>query len=716
VNVQAVMPAPVVPDAPAAPSFGANAAAVSSGAQPPASGQASTASAFGTLLAEISDDTRASNGANGAGQNGVAPQTKTDGQPAGNATQSTATAPGNGLPASATSQPTAPLTTPRQLIWQTAAGQTQNAAPATALNNSAETPQPAADNAMPQTAVQQSLPQQIGDSAPVTSTKTAPQAGSTRTTSLGSGQAARSAHPNRLNATGTPEAESADNSQASATAQPGQANDAAPTAAGPVQSPAAAAAAAGTSPATAAAASILPANQQSSSVEDFEASEETPATDSEAPHAAGNTAEHPASTPIRARRATPVAAQSNSGSAPTAIPAAVTVPVVTVPILRPATTPGSIATNASRPQATSPGSVDQPERLSVAPQAAVEVRIRMNGQQGALNTSLLDTSSTNTPSTSALPVNAAATNAAFTNSASTNSASTNAAGMTAAPLNADPVNAGAVPAPSNLTPGGVHRANATANSNLPAPDGRSITRPAHDQTASAKSASTEGAADRNDKQGSRQGTDDSSGPNGDGVNTARAAAQYSGQHTAPAGSQAAATPAATAPSAATISHAAAPAPVVAAPATSPDQNPQPAPQTSAQNAPAAGSVAHVQELADAAKPQQQPIRSMSLEFTPDGAQDVRVRLTERGGDVHISLHSTDAALNGRLRDGVEDLAGTLNNAGYNADAWASGRENRQQNQQQQRDAEQQQRQQRRNPNDSDNQFGGMMQQTNQEAL
>jgi hypothetical protein len=106
---------------------------------------------------------------------------------------------------------------------------------------------------------------------------------------------------------------------------------------------------------------------------------------------------------------------------------------------------------------------------------------------------------------------------------------------------------------------------------------------------------------------------------------------------------------------------------------------------------------------------------MSLEFTPDGAREVRVRLSERGGDVHISLHSTDAALSGRLRDGVQDLAGALNHAGYNADAWASGRDDRQQ-QQQQRDADQQQRQQRRSPKDADNDFSGMMRQNNQEAL
>ena len=45
------------------------------------------------------------------------------------------------------------------------------------------------------------------------------------------------------------------------------------------------------------------------------------------------------------------------------------------------------------------------------------------------------------------------------------------------------------------------------------------------------------------------------------------------------------------------------------------------------------------------------MRSVSLEFTPDGTHDVRVRLAERAGDVHISLHSTDASLAGRVREG-----------------------------------------------------------------
>jgi hypothetical protein len=130
-------------------------------------------------------------------------------------------------------------------------------------------------------------------------------------------------------------------------------------------------------------------------------------------------------------------------------------------------------------------------------------------------------------------------------------------------------------------------------------------------------------------------------------------------------------------------------------------------------APAASTPSQAQELAESGKAQQQPLRSMSLEFSADGAQDVRVRLQERGGDVHISLHSNDAALSGRLRDGVDDLAGALSNAGYNADAWASGGGRQQQ---QQRDPEEQRQPQRRNDqNAAGKDFSGMMQQNSQEA-
>lgn len=69
---------------------------------------------------------------------------------------------------------------------------------------------------------------------------------------------------------------------------------------------------------------------------------------------------------------------------------------------------------------------------------------------------------------------------------------------------------------------------------------------------------------------------------------------------------------------------------------------------------------------------QPPIRSLALEFTPDGAGDVKVRLSERAGDVHISLHGTDPLLAGRVREGVSDLVGSLSKAGYDAEAWTPG--------------------------------------------
>lgn len=106
----------------------------------------------------------------------------------------------------------------------------------------------------------------------------------------------------------------------------------------------------------------------------------------------------------------------------------------------------------------------------------------------------------------------------------------------------------------------------------------------------------------------------------------------------------------------------------------------------------------------------QPLRSISIEFAPDGAEDVRVRLAEHAGDVHVSLHSTDAALGGRLVEGVSDLIGTLSRAGYDAEAWTPGQDRQNQHQ------PQEQRQNR--PDESgegDEEFGAMFRQSNEEV-
>lgn len=72
------------------------------------------------------------------------------------------------------------------------------------------------------------------------------------------------------------------------------------------------------------------------------------------------------------------------------------------------------------------------------------------------------------------------------------------------------------------------------------------------------------------------------------------------------------------------------------------------------------------------------LRSVALEFTPDGAQDIRLRLTEHAGDVHISLHAADPSLAGKLSEGVHDLVGSLSQAGYDAQAWTPDQGRRQQ--------------------------------------
>jgi hypothetical protein len=114
-------------------------------------------------------------------------------------------------------------------------------------------------------------------------------------------------------------------------------------------------------------------------------------------------------------------------------------------------------------------------------------------------------------------------------------------------------------------------------------------------------------------------------------------------------------------------------------------------------------------LPDQSKQATPPLRSISLDFAPDGAQDVHVRLAERGGDVHVSLHSADSAFAGRIADGVQDLVGALANAGYDAQAWTPGQER--QNQRQQQEPQQQ----RDETNEGSEEFSAMMQQPNEEV-
>ena len=108
----------------------------------------------------------------------------------------------------------------------------------------------------------------------------------------------------------------------------------------------------------------------------------------------------------------------------------------------------------------------------------------------------------------------------------------------------------------------------------------------------------------------------------------------------------------------------------------------------------------------------QPLRSLALEFTPDGANDVKLRLSEHAGEVHVSVHSADPALSGRLHDGINDLVGSLSSAGYDAEAWTPS-----QGRQQQQQPDEQPRNPRGDhaPSASD-QFSGLLEQPLQENI
>ena len=114
-------------------------------------------------------------------------------------------------------------------------------------------------------------------------------------------------------------------------------------------------------------------------------------------------------------------------------------------------------------------------------------------------------------------------------------------------------------------------------------------------------------------------------------------------------------------------------------------------------------------LPDQPKQPATPLRSISIDFAQDGAQDIHVRLAERGGDVHVSLHSADSAFAGRLADGVQDLVGTLASAGYDAQAWTPGQGH--QNPRQQQES----RQQSDERNEGSEEFSAMMQEPNEEV-
>jgi hypothetical protein len=56
----------------------------------------------------------------------------------------------------------------------------------------------------------------------------------------------------------------------------------------------------------------------------------------------------------------------------------------------------------------------------------------------------------------------------------------------------------------------------------------------------------------------------------------------------------------------------------------------------------------------------------------DGNQRVEVRLTERGGDIHVSVRTPDARLSGAMREELPALTAKLEQSGFRAEAWQPG--------------------------------------------
>jgi len=107
----------------------------------------------------------------------------------------------------------------------------------------------------------------------------------------------------------------------------------------------------------------------------------------------------------------------------------------------------------------------------------------------------------------------------------------------------------------------------------------------------------------------------------------------------------------------------------------------------------------------------QSVRSVALEFAPDGARDIRVRVAERGGEVRVSLHSADPVITKSLRENATDLASALTHAGYDAETRTFG--NRQQRDQQQHQPQWDEPTVRRRDAGGE-EFTGVLQQSNQE--
>jgi hypothetical protein len=63
------------------------------------------------------------------------------------------------------------------------------------------------------------------------------------------------------------------------------------------------------------------------------------------------------------------------------------------------------------------------------------------------------------------------------------------------------------------------------------------------------------------------------------------------------------------------------------------------------------------------------VRDISLKLTNNDQSSVQVHLSERAGELHVSVRTPDAGLTRGLREGLSDLVGRLEESGYRAETW-----------------------------------------------
>jgi hypothetical protein len=111
-------------------------------------------------------------------------------------------------------------------------------------------------------------------------------------------------------------------------------------------------------------------------------------------------------------------------------------------------------------------------------------------------------------------------------------------------------------------------------------------------------------------------------------------------------------------------------------------------------------------MPEQATPEKAPVRAVAIEFSPDGVHDVRVRLAEHAGEVHVSVHSADPEVTQNLREGVTGLTATLAQAGYDARVWTPDQGQKQQQPREERAA-------KRDKRAADTKFEGALEEVSQ---